>query len=241
MKKTIDKLLKNNNMKTFYQKIGLKKPFVKQEKTNHYRCQSVEEKGYIVLKPFTKYDIDPKEWESLDYVTYATDPNTFFAPLTSATGENKLAGFWDDGKADKGGIWTSNAQKAPKLVEWVKSTGANFGRVQLIRMEKNSLRETRWGLHLDDNNRLNPENEGWVVRMWIELTNDPDSFLVLREKELDEENEVKIPLPKFTQVIVDSEYLFHGVNHNGNNTRYGLIVSLESSEELEEWINRNKI
>ena len=240
-KKILDPLIKNNFTKSIYQKIGLKKPFVKQSKSDHYRCPSVEELGYVILNPYQGIDIPVKEWEDLTYVTYKTDPNTFFAPLTSATGENKLAGFWDDGKPDKDGIWTSNALLAPNLVNWVKSTGANFGRVQLIKIEKNTLRETRWGLHLDDNNRLNPTNEGWVVRMWIELTDDPESFLVLRSSELDPKTEVKISLPKYTQVIVDSEFVFHGVNHNGSKTRYGLIVSLESTPELEQWIVKNKL
>jgi hypothetical protein len=240
MKKIFDPFLKNNAMKRVYQVAGLKKPFVKQSKTNHYRCPSIEEKGYVILKPYTGPIIPPIEWEGLDYVTYATDKSTFFAPLTSATGELKLAGFWDDGKPDKNGIWTSNAELSPNLVNWVKSTGANYGRVQLIKIEQNSLRETRWGLHLDDNNRLNPDNEGWVVRMWIELTDDPDSYLVLRSDELNIDTEVKITLPQYTQIIVDSENMFHGVNHNGAKTRYGLIVSLESTPALEEWIKNNR-
>jgi hypothetical protein len=240
-KKLLDPLIKNNLAKRFYQLVGLKKPFVPQAKTPHYRCPSVEEKGYIILNPYTGPVIPTAEWDSLTYTTYASDPSTWFAPLTSATGENKLAGFWDDGKPDKGGIWTSNAELAPNLVNWVQSTGANYGRVQLIRIEKNTLRETRWGLHLDDNNRLNPDNEGWIVRMWIELTNDPTSYLVLRSSELDVSTEVQIPLPQYTQVIVDSEFMFHGVNHNGDKTRYGLIVSLESTPELEAWIQNNKL
>jgi len=240
MPSILDPILKNNFMKKAYQVFGLRKPFVRQEKTKHYRCPSVEEKGYVILNKYTGPEIPISEWENLEYVTYPTDPNTFFAPLTSATGKNELRGFWDYGKPDKDGVWTENAEKAPNLVNWVKSTKAKFGRVQLIRIEKNTLREARWGLHLDDNNRLNPENEGWVVRMWVELTDDPESYLVLREKELDTNNEVRIPLPKYSQIIVDSEYLFHGVWHSGKKTRYGLIVSLESTPELEKWILKNK-
>jgi len=226
-------------MKRMYQTFGLRQPFVKQDKTPHYRCPSVEEKGYVILNKYTGPEIDPKEWEDLEYITYPTDPNTFFAPLTSATGKTEMRGFWDYGKPDKNGVWTDNTRKAPLLTEWVKSTGANMGRVQLIRMEPNSLREARWGLHLDDNNRLNPDDEGWIVRMWIELTDDPDSRMVLRDKELDASTETLIPLPKYSQMIIDSEYMFHGVWHAGSKTRYGLIVSLESTPELEKWIAKN--
>ncbi|MEI6729296.1 MAG: hypothetical protein WCK98_06670 [bacterium] len=242
MASILDSLLKNNFMKGIYQTFGLRKPFVQKEKTKHYRCPSVEKNGgYITLKPYSGPEIPSSEWENLEYVTYPTDPNTFFAPLTSATGENILRGFWDFGKPDKNGIWTSNSDKAPNLTNWVKSTGANFGRVQLIRQEPNSLREAVWGLHLDDNNRLNPENEGWIIRMWIELTDDPDSYMVLRDKELDQSTQVQIPMPKYSQLIVDSEYLFHGVWHGGTKTRYGLIVSLESTPALEKWIKENEL
>lgn len=58
-----------------------------------------------------------------------------------------------------------------------------FGRVQLLRMSPNTLRECRWGLHLDNNNQGNPEVNGWVVRVWLELTDDPASMLVLRPAE----------------------------------------------------------
>ncbi len=32
-------------------------------------------------------------------------------------------------------------------------------------------------IHRDDNNRFNPDGEGWVVRSWIELTDNPDSYI----------------------------------------------------------------
>ena len=55
-----------------------------------------------------------------------------------------------------------------------------FGRVQLLRMSPNTMRECRWGLHLDNNNQGNPESNGWIVRIWLELTSDPSSALVVR-------------------------------------------------------------
>jgi hypothetical protein len=235
--KILDPILKNEFTKGLYQTLGLRKPILKQEKTNHYRMPILEENGgYLALKKYTGPEIPESEWLDLEYTTYPTDPETFFAPLTSATGEVMLKGFWHYGKTDKDGVWTANAQKAPHLVDWVKSVKANYGRVQLLRMQPNSLREARWGLHLDDNNRMNPEGTGWVVRVWLELTDDPDSCMILREKELDQKNEVRIPLPKYSQLVVDSEYLFHGVFHGGTKTRYGLIASFESGEHLENWL-----
>jgi hypothetical protein len=235
--KIIDSVLKNDYTKFMFRKLGLRKPFVPQDKTNHYRMPLLEKNGgYLVLNKYKGPDVPALEWETLKYTTYPTDPNTWFAPLTSPNGEIILRGFWDFGKTDKDGVWTPNAEKALSLVNWVKSVGANYGRVQLLRMEPNTLREARWGLHLDDNNRLNPEGTGWVIRVWLELTDDPNSYMVLREHDLDRKNEIRIPLPKYTQMVIDSEYLFHGVFHSGPKTRYGLIASFESGSALENWI-----
>ena len=30
--------------------------------------------------------------------------------------------------------------------------------------------------HRDDNNRFNPPTDGWVVRTWLELTDNPDEL-----------------------------------------------------------------
>lgn len=239
--KALDGVLKNELSKRMYTTLGLRKPFPVQSTTGHYRMGDLEEAGgYLVLPPYRGPQIPPQEWLSLEYVTYPTDPSTFFAPLTSATGENVLRGFWDFDKPDLDGIWTSNAEKAPTLRRYVESLENRFGRVQLIRQDPNSLRETHWGLHLDDNNRLNPETNGWVVRLWLELTDDPGSALVLRPGEFDREHEVRIPLPRYAQALVDSERLFHGGYHRGPATRYALITSLESTPELQEWIRSQR-
>ena len=102
-------------------------------------------------------------------------------------------------------------------------------------MTPNTLRECRWGLHLD-NNQGNPESNGWIVRVWMELTDDPDSMLVVRPAEFDRKKEVQIPLPRYQQVIVASEALYHGGYHVGPRTWYTVIVSVESSPALEGWI-----
>ncbi|HEY8092645.1 MAG TPA: hypothetical protein VID93_02650, partial [Acidimicrobiales bacterium] len=97
----------------------------------------------------------------------------------------------------------------------------------------------RW-LHLDDNNRLNPEGTGWVVRAWLQLTDHPDSYMILRSRKDDRDNEVRIHLPRGAQFVVDSERWFHGVYHPGPGPRYALIVSLESGPELAGWIESNR-
>lgn len=232
--KAVDAVLKNELSKRAYAKVGLRTSFKVQANTAHYRMPDLEAAGgYLILD---RYSVPADEWTNLEYVTYPSDPNGFFAPLTSATGENILRGFWDFGKPDLDGIWTSNAEQAPTLRKYVESIGNRFGRVQLIRQAPNSLREARWALHVDDNNRLNPETNGWVVRSWLQLTDDPDSALVLRRSEFDRAGEVQVPMARGTHLVIDSEAVFHICHHRGPGARYALITSFESTPHLQQWI-----
>lgn len=205
--------------------------------TSHYRMEILEAAGgHLVLERYRGPEIPRHEWEDLVYTTYASDPRTFFAPITSATGEIELKAFWKYGKADLEGVWTENAKRCPTIVQWIESIGARFGRVQLLRMAPTSLRECRFALHLDNNNEGNPESNGWIVRLWMELTDDPSSALLLRPGEFDRKREVQVNLPRYTQVLVDSQAIYHGGYHPGPETRYALIVSVESGPQLERWI-----
>ena len=97
-------------------------------------------------------------------------------------------------------------------------------------MKPNTIRECRWGLHLDNNNAVNnPDENGWVVRVWLELTDDDSSALVVRKAQFDKRSEVSIALPRHQQAVVDSEYLYHGGYHHGPGIRYALIVSCEEA------------
>jgi len=228
---------KNERTKRILRVTGVRRAKIQQRMTPHYRMPKLEAAGgCLVLNNYSGPEIPKSEWEELTYTTYATDPNTFFAPITSATGEIELKGFWEYGKADLEGVWTENANQCPTLVAWIKQIGVRFGRVQLLRMSQNTLRECRWGLHLDNNNEGNPESNGWIVRLWMELTDDPSSRLLVRRSEFDRKSEVQITLPRYRQALIDSETLYHGCHHTGSETRYAVIVSVESGPALERWI-----
>jgi hypothetical protein len=235
---TLTSALKNEHTKRILRRTGIRPPSkLPRRETGHYRMPKLEEHGgYLTLNRYSGPEIPKDEWETLTYTTYGTDPSTFFAPITSATGALELKGFWEYDKPDLDGVWTENAEKCPTIVKWVESIGARFGRVQLLRMRPNTVRETRWGLHLDNNNQANPETNGWVVRIWLELTDDASSALVVRGEEFDRSSEVSIPLPRYQQVVVDSQWLWHGGHHSGDDTRYACIVSVESGATLERWI-----
>lgn len=205
---------------------------------NYYRLPDLAEKGFLELRNYGK--VDPSEWMQMEYVDWKSGGDTNFAPIASAFGDMECAGFWDHGKPDKDGIWTKNAELCPTLVKWAENVGARYGRVRTIKLEPNTYEDTIRNLHPDDNNRLNPEGEGWVVRAWLQLTDNPDSYMIVREDKNDPSTESRIALPAGAQFIVDSQRLQHAVWHPGPEPRYALIVSFESGPELQSWIDAER-
>ena len=208
-------------------------------RTVHYICPALEADGFIALTPFDE-QVPANEWENLEYLDWKSGGDTNFAPLASADGELDCRGFWDKGRTDKDALWTSNAGLAPTLQRYVDSIGANFGRVRVIKLEPQDHEQAFKSFHRDDNNRFNPEDEGWVVRTWLELTDNPDSYMLLMD--LDDENlpvpgtERRVPLTAGARFIVDTQRLWHVVVHNGTQPRYALITSVESTPDLQSWI-----
>ena len=102
---------------------------------------------------------------ALEYMDWKSGGDTNFAPLASADGQLDCRGFWDKGKTDKDALWTSNAEMAPTLRRLRR-----LGRRQLRAGAGHQARTAgpRDGairsVHRDDNNRFNPDDEGWVVR-----------------------------------------------------------------------------
>ena len=207
--------------------------------TDHYRMPVLNEIGVVELDPMS-LDVPPIEWESLEYMDWKSGGDTNFAPLASADGQLDCRGFWDKGKTDKDALWTSNATIAPTLRRYVDSVGANFGRVRVIKLEPQDREAAIRQIHRDDNNRFNPEGEGWVVRSWVELTDNPDSYMLLMDNGADglpdPATERRVALHAGTRYVVDTQRLWHVVVHPGDAARYALITSFESGPVLESWI-----
>ena len=210
----------------------------------HPRLDALAEHGYVVLR-----DLDPpvpeSEWIDLDYMDWKSGGDTNFAPIATADGELDCQGFWKPGqeRPDKGGRLTSNAPRCPRIVDEVRGVGADFGRVRVIKLEPQTYEESLRHIHRDDNNRFNPDGTGWVVRQWLELTDNPGAFMVLMEQGdnglPDQSTEVHIPMHKGARFVVDTQRLWHVVCHPGGDTRYALISSFESGPALDAWIQRN--
>src|SRR5918994_217686 len=133
-----------------------------------------------------------------------------------------------------------NADLVPAIRDYVDSVGANFGRVRVIKLAPQDRETAIRSIHRDDNNRFNPEDEGWVVRSWLELTDHPDSYMLLMDNDADglpdPATERRVPLRRGARFVVDTQRLWHVVVHPGDAARYALITSLESSPILDAWI-----
>lgn len=197
--------------------------------------------GYVVLSPHPR-PIDPAEWHDLEYVGWRSSGVTRFAPLASYAGAIDCNGFWNHTppRTDKDGVWIqSQLDTAPTLTRLAQEPGANVGRCRVIELQPNTYADAIYNLHQDDNNRLNEEGTGWVVRSYVNLTDDPDSLLILREDRFDPATEIRLPLPAGTRMIIDTQRFWHAVWHRGDAPRYSLITSLTSGPELDAHIAAN--
>ena len=204
----------------------------------HYRMPILEETGYVVLDPYDQA-CDPREWEQLEFVDWKSSGDTRFAPLASAYGDMECNGFWNHTppKTDKDGVWVdANVAVAPRLKARAEEPGANIGRCRVIELQPNLYGETLYNMHRDDNNRLNPDGTGWVVRGFFNLTDDPGTYMLLRSDKDDPSTEIRIPLHAGARLIVDTQRLYHAVWHQGDKPRYCLITSWESGPELDAYI-----
>ena len=208
-------------------------------RTAHPRLDVLSATGVVQLAD-ASFDVPSTEWTGLEYMDWKSGGDTNFAPLASADGQLDCRGFWDKGKTDKDAQWTSNASISPSLQSYVDAVGANFGRVRVIKLEPQDRAGAIRNIHRDDNNRFNPEHEGWVVRTWLELTDNPDSYMLLMDNGSDglpdPATEQRVPLHRGSRYVVDTQRLWHVVVHPGDAARYALITSFESGPALDRWI-----
>ncbi|WP_349902580.1 hypothetical protein [Parafrigoribacterium humi] len=200
----------------------------------------LDERGFVVLDRYDQAK-DPEEWRDLEYVNWKSSGDTRFAPLASAQGEIEVGGFWnhEPPRPDKDGVWIeSQTAKAPNLVRRAQEPGANVGRCRVIELQPNSYADALYNMHQDDNNRLNPQGSGWVVRGYYNLSDDADSYMVLRRERFDPSTEVRLALPAGAQLIIDTQRFWHATWHAGSQPRYSLITSWESGPALDAYIEK---
>ena len=206
----------------------------------YIKSAALDETGFVVLDSYNE-EIDPQEWLSIEYVDWKSSGDTRFAPLASAKGEIECNGFWNHTppRTDKDGVWIpEQTDKAPTLTRRAQEPGANVGRCRIIELQPNTYADALYNLHQDDNNRLNPDGTGWVVRGFFNLTDDKTSYFVLRENRTDPSIEYRVALPAGAQLIVNTQRLLYAVHHNGTETPYCLITSWESGPELDAYMEK---
>jgi hypothetical protein len=209
--------------------------------TAHPRLEVLAAHGVVRLAD-ADFIVPEHEYLSLEYMDWKSGGDTNFAPIATADGQLDCRGFWNKGdeRPDKGALFTSNAAQCPTIVRYVESVGADFGRVRTIKLEPQDHDTAFRNFHRDDNNRFNPESDGWVVRTWFELTDNPDSYMLLMDSGPDglpdPATEIRVPLHRGSRFVVDTQRLWHVVVHQGDAPRYALICSYESGPALDGWI-----
>jgi hypothetical protein len=203
--------------------------------------EALADTGYVVLDDHSS-PADPAEWLDLEYVGWRSSGITRFAPLTSYAGDVDCNGFWNHTppRTDKHGVWVdSQVAIAPTLQRRAQEPGAGVGRCRVIELQPNEYADAIYNLHQDDNNRLNEEGTGWVVRGFFNLSDDTESMLILRADRFDPATEVRLPLRAGSRIIVDTQRFWHAVWHRGTAPRYALITSWTSGPELDAYIEAN--
>jgi hypothetical protein len=209
--------------------------------TRHPRLDLLAAHGYVQLSDLPD-EIPAHEYLDLEYMDWKSGGDTNFAPIATADGQLDCRGFWNEGdeRPDKGARFTSNAEQCPTIKRYVESVEADFGRVRAIKLEPQDHDTAFRSFHRDDNNRFNPESDGWVVRSWLELTDFPESYMLLMDSKPDglpdPATEVRLDLHKGARFLLDTQRLWHVVVHNGDTPRYALISSFESGPELDSWV-----
>ena len=213
--------------------------------TDHHRLAVLADSGFVALRDLP-FEVPEHEWTSLEYMDWKSGGDTNFAPVATMDGELDCRGFWsaEQEHPDKDAVFTSNAAQCPTLRDYVEGVGANFGRVRIIKLEPQDHETAMRSFHRDDNNRFNPEGSGWVVRSWVELTDNPDSYMLLMDMDADglpdPATEIRVPLHRGARFVVDTQRLWHVVVHNGDEPRFALITSFESGPMLERFIEAER-
>ena len=213
--------------------------------TLHPRLDALDARGVVQLADLDEA-IPAPEYLDLEYLDWKSGGDTNFAPIATADGELDCRGFWnaDNEHTDKDAMFTSNAARCPTIKRYVEAIGANFGRVRTIKLEPQDRDTAIHSFHRDDNNRFNPQTDGWVVRSWLELTHRPESYMLLMDCGSDglpdPSTEIRVPLHRGSRFVVDTQRLWHVVVHAGTEPRYALITSVESGPALADWIAANQ-
>ena len=208
--------------------------------TPHRRLPQLAERGFVVLDD-ADFMVPQSEYLALEYMDWKSGGDTNFAPIASADGELDC-GFWDKGKTDKDALWTSNA--APCHRSSGTSTASAQLRSRAIKLEPQQRDEAIRSVHRDDNNRFNPDDEGWVVRSWLELTDYPDSYMLLMDSD-PEDCPIPPPRSAFRCIVAPGSSSTRSGCGTSWSTRVTppvtrFITSFESGDALEAWIDHER-
>ena len=184
-----------------------------------------------------------EEFESLDYMDWKSGGDTNFAPIATADGELDCRGFWskEQEHPDKDARFTSNADDLPDARATTSPPSApGSGGCAPSSSSRRTARPRCAASTATTTTASTPTTRAGWCASWLELTDNPDSYMLLMESGPDglpdPATEVRVPLHRGARFVVDTQRLWHVVVHEGDAPRYALITSFESGPDLERWI-----
>jgi hypothetical protein len=147
--------------------------------------------------------------------------DTNFAPIATADGELDCRGFWNKGdeRPTRARASRPTREKCPTIKRTSRDVGADFGRVRTIKLEPQDHDTRSAASTATTTTASTPPTDGWVVRSWLELTDNPDSYMLLMDTGPDglpdPATEARLPLHRGARFVVDTQRLWHVVVHNG--------------------------
>ena len=91
----------------------------------------------------------------------------------------------------------------------------------MIKLEPQDYETSLRQMHRDDNNRFNPEDEVGSCGAGSSSPTTPTAMVLMEQRDglPDPETEVRLPLHRGSQFVVDTQRLWHVVSHPGDAPR----------------------
>ena len=187
------------------------------------------------------------EYLDLEYMDWKSGGDTNFAPIATADGELDCRGFWNKGdeRPDKDAMLHVERGAVPDDRDLRRERRRQLRPRAHDQARAAGPRRPRSAASTATTTTASiPPTDGWVVRAWLELTDNPDSYMLAdghraRRAARPRHRGPRARCTAAARFVVDTQRLWHVVVHNGTAPRYALITSFESGPALDRWIAAN--
>jgi hypothetical protein len=126
--------------------------------------------------------VPEREYLDLEYMDWKSGGDTNFAPIATADGQLDCRGFWNKGdeRPDKGARFTTQRGEVPDARREVERSAPTSA---ACASSSSSRRTTtpRSAASTATTTTASTRRRRWVVRTWLELTDFPESYMLLMD------------------------------------------------------------